>query len=236
MAKRMVKCYYCGKKFDANAEESDHIPNAARRYAHKACGDANNWLTKEVIKKQEMEQAKAENKPYPREIYKCFYCGQLVQGIDAVRVGVGKYCAHKECYEKYHTKDDDYTEQIYDLLNRVGIQYNYQKVEKQRSKFLDSNISDEDIYKTLHYWYEIKHNSIAKANGGIGIVPYVIDVAEAYYREVEEIKRRNEINRKETDYNKVAAAVSQLYDTSPKVSRKPVRPSLIDMNSLKDMD
>ena len=37
------------------------------------------------------------------------------------------------------------------------------------------------MLKTLIYWYEIKGNSIEKANGGIGIIPYVYKDASEYY-------------------------------------------------------
>lgn len=37
------------------------------------------------------------------------------------------------------------------------------------------------IKRTLEYFYEIKGNSIAKANGGIGIVPWVYEEAKRYF-------------------------------------------------------
>lgn len=37
MAKHMVKCLYCGKNFDANAEE--FVKPRANRYAHKECAE-----------------------------------------------------------------------------------------------------------------------------------------------------------------------------------------------------
>lgn len=37
------------------------------------------------------------------------------------------------------------------------------------------------IRRTLEYFYEVKHNSIEKANGGIGIVPWVYEEAKQYY-------------------------------------------------------
>lgn len=36
MAKHLVKCYFCGKQFDANAEE--YVKPVSNRYAHKECG------------------------------------------------------------------------------------------------------------------------------------------------------------------------------------------------------
>ena len=46
MAKAWVKCLYCGKQFDRNAEPNIQI---GRRYAHKACYDAQ---SKETIQEQ----------------------------------------------------------------------------------------------------------------------------------------------------------------------------------------
>ena len=43
MAKHIVKCYYCGKEFDANTES--YVKPTERRYAHKACAE------KEELKK-----------------------------------------------------------------------------------------------------------------------------------------------------------------------------------------
>lgn len=33
----------------------------------------------------------------------------------------------------------------------------------------------------MKYWFEVKHNDISKANGGIGIVPYIYNDAKNYY-------------------------------------------------------
>ena len=37
------------------------------------------------------------------------------------------------------------------------------------------------MLKTLIYWYEVKGNSTEKANGGIGIIPFVYKQACDYY-------------------------------------------------------
>ena len=37
------------------------------------------------------------------------------------------------------------------------------------------------ILKTLKWWYDLKGNSVEKANGAIGIVPYVYQQACQYY-------------------------------------------------------
>ena len=56
------------------------------------------------------------------------------------------------------------------------------RVWKQLKEFRDTyNYSYSGICKTLRWWFELKGNSVEKANGGIGIVPYVYDQACDYY-------------------------------------------------------
>ena len=51
----------------------------------------------------------------------------------------------------------------------------------QMQKFKDKGISYKAQLLTLKYFYEIKHNSIAKSNGSIGIIPYIITESRLYY-------------------------------------------------------
>ena len=51
MAKRMLKCLYCGQYFDANQEPTVQV--SSRRYAHKACADNQDAIDKE---RQELEE------------------------------------------------------------------------------------------------------------------------------------------------------------------------------------
>lgn len=45
----------------------------------------------------------------------------------------------------------------------------------------DKTYTYSGILKSLKYWYEVKHGSIEKANGGVGIVPHIYDDARRYY-------------------------------------------------------
>lgn len=51
MAKRMLKCLYCGQYFDANQEPMVQV--SSRRYAHKTCADNQDAIDKE---RQELEE------------------------------------------------------------------------------------------------------------------------------------------------------------------------------------
>ena len=56
------------------------------------------------------------------------------------------------------------------------------RIRKQIKDMKDTyNFSYSGIQKSLEYFYEVKGNPISKANGGIGIVPYVYEDAKKYY-------------------------------------------------------
>ena len=53
------------------------------------------------------------------------------------------------------------------------------------------NFTYSGIHKSLTYFFEVKGNSIEKANGGIGIVPYVYQQAYRYYYALWEAQQKN---------------------------------------------
>lgn len=55
------------------------------------------------------------------------------------------------------------------------------------------------MLKALVYWFEIKGHSIEKANGGIGIIPYVYQQAYEYYYSLWLANQKNEFKNIE-DY------------------------------------
>lgn len=142
MAKRLLKCYYCGQTFDANKEEFVQVNS--RRYAHKTCA----MSAEEKKTKEEKDRELLEN--YIKELF----------NID-------------------------------ELTPKIKKQINTYRTER--------NFSYSGIYKTLKYWYEVRHGSLDKANGGIGIVDYVYDDAFLYWRAIWEAQQRNQ-NIKIEDY------------------------------------
>lgn len=56
------------------------------------------------------------------------------------------------------------------------------RAQQQIKQFVsDRNYTYSGILKSLTYFYEVKHGSTEKANGGIGIVPFIYDDAYRYY-------------------------------------------------------
>ena len=61
-------------------------------------------------------------------------------------------------------------------------------IKKYREEY---NYTYSGIHKALIYFFEIKGNSIEKANGNIGIVPYVYKDAFNYYYSIWEANQKN---------------------------------------------
>ena len=66
------------------------------------------------------------------------------------------------------------------------------RVKKQISQYIDEyNFTYSGIRKALMYFYEIKGKSLDKAQGGIGIVPYIYQDAYNYYYALWEAQQKN---------------------------------------------
>lgn len=165
-------CFYCGEKFDINSEEFVK-PNKVR-YAHSKCHD-------DFINKR--EDVKMPTSPVSADSKICFYCKEPfeLKGNNYRMPRINRY-AHKECYEKLYTEDEEWIDQIYTFLTSKGFKYNYQMCEHQRNKLVRENgFTNKGIFLTLKYFYEIKKGDFKKANGGIGIVPFIYEEAGLHY-------------------------------------------------------
>lgn len=68
--------------------------------------------------------------------------------------------------------------------NLLGENKSPVKINRQIKEYVDDlGYSYSGILRTLKYFYEVKQNPIDKANGGIGIVPFVYPQARNYYYE-----------------------------------------------------
>lgn len=78
--------------------------------------------------------------------------------------------------------------------------YNRTICTKQTAEYRKDGINNDDMADAIKYWFEIKGNPTdAKVtNGGIGIVPYIINESRAYWKE----RRRLEAIAKENSKRK----------------------------------
>ena len=127
-----------------------------------------------------------------KHIVKCPKCGQYfdTNTVQAVQVGARRY-GHATCYQdntdfvplvQKPEEDPDY-KRIMDYVSKIfGTTANYALVKKEIKKFTEENkFSLSGILKSLIYWFEVKKNPVDKANGHLGIVPFIYQDAYNYY-------------------------------------------------------
>lgn len=134
MAKRLLKCYFCGEQFDANA--IPFVQVNSRRYAHKSCAEK----------------------------------------------------ADPQAFE-----DAQKDKELFDYIKKL---FNYETIPVAVIRQIDTykkdyNYTSSGILQALIYYYEVKHGSIERSGGKIGIVPYVYDEAAKYYFSIKEAQKRN---------------------------------------------
>lgn len=69
----------------------------------------------------------------------------------------------------------------------LGKNYNKKLVASQMKRMLGT-ISLEEIANALCYWYTVKKEDPEKSRGGIGIVEYICQESNAYWKRVQELK------------------------------------------------
>ena len=140
-----------------------------------------------------------------QHLVKCKYCGKTFDAnvIPFAKPASNRY-AHKTCHEEFlaaQQQEEADKQALYEYINELfNGSYNYAGVNSYIKKYLeDYNYTYSGIRKALVYFYEVKGNSIEKANGNIGIVPYVYKDAFNYYYALWEAKQKNE-NKRMEDY------------------------------------
>ena len=110
---------------------------------------------------------------------KCAFCKELVDKDICIRYNEKNY--HQSCYNDYLDKKE--------ILKYVARLFGFKNEDKpgpvinsQLKTFMTKyNYTYKGILNALVYFYDVKNGSKAKANEGIGIVPYIYDEAQTYY-------------------------------------------------------
>ena len=132
-------------------------------------------------------------------VVKCPYCGKTFDRdkyADFVQVSARRY-AHTECHNQRLAQMSQEEKDLMALEEYIksllGLDSINARVRKQINDYKNNqNYSYTVILKALTYFYEVKGNSTEKANGGIGIVPYVYQDAYNYYYALWLANQRNE--------------------------------------------
>lgn len=138
-------------------------------------------------------------------IVTCIYCKKKFDRdkYPFVQVSNRRY-AHVECSmsdEQKRVKEESDKESLNNYIMKLfNTSYVDARIQKQIKQYVDEyNFTYSGIQKALTYFFEIKGNSLEKANGGIGIVPYVYKNAYNYYYALWQAQQKNE-DKIVTDY------------------------------------
>jgi hypothetical protein len=151
--------------------------------------------------------------------------------VDCVMIGNNKY-VHKSCQaleEKREKTDKEQLEEyIKELFNTTYID---PRVRNQIKKFVEEyNYTYSGIRKALIYHYEIKGGDKSKANGGIGIVPFVYQEAWNYYYTLYLAEVANSIE----DIENYTIKTQEITIPSPRIEVTP--PKLFNMDKWEEAD
>ena len=179
----IVKCKYCGNNFDR--DKNAYVMPSARRYAHAECYLREKEKNPKILTLEIFD---------PTDIVTCNICKkQINKKTDQYKqLSNGKY-AHLACFELEEKREKTDAEKL-DLyiMELFNWDYVHPRVKRQISDFIEEyNFTYSGIQKSLEYFYKVKGNSLDKANGGIGIVPYIYQDAYNYYYALWEAKQKN---------------------------------------------
>mgnify|MGYP005610346695 FL=1 len=159
----------------------------------------------------------------PLDNVKCAYCQKPMSKKDAdcVMIGNNKY-VHKACQELEEKREKTDKEQLEDYIKELfNTTYIDPRVRAQIKKYVEEfNFTYSGIRKALVYHYEIKGGDKSKANGGIGIVPYVYENAYNYYYSLWLAKQKN----KDVEVEQYTPKVKEIVIPRPqrKVKKRPL--------------
>ena len=160
----------------------------SRRYAQASCA------LREHSKHPETEKPQIVD---PNDFVSCIYCKKTFNKSEEPfkLFSNGKY-AHQSCFELEQSRELTEQEKLERyIMDLFKSDYVYAKIQKQIKDYVTNHgYTYSGIHKALVYYYEVKGNKFdeGKAQGGIGIVPYVYQHAYNYYYAIWEAQQKQE--------------------------------------------
>ena len=92
------------------------------------------------------------------------------------------------------SKEDLDLQELKNYINNLyGKKCNWALINKQIKDYhSNNNYTYKGMMNTLYWFYEVKHNSPADSNGGIGIIPFTYDNAKEYFHSLYLAKMKND--------------------------------------------
>lgn len=164
-----------------------------------------------------------------KHMVKCKFCGLYFDAnAEPFVMASARRYAHKSCYEKHEaekTQEERDEEDFYKYAQKIfGDDYNFLMTQKLAKQYIKENkYTYSGMLKSLIWFYEVQHNTTDKANGSIGIIPYIYNKARDYYYSLYLAKLANE----EKDVSKYIPKETTIEIESPRVWVKP--PKMFNM-------
>ena len=117
----------------------------------------------------------------------CIYCKkQFDRDKEPTKQVNTRRYAHLSCWENHianMSQEERDIEDFYAYVKKLfQEEYNYILTKKLAERYVkENNYTYSGMLKTLKWYYEKENNSIEKANGSIGIIPYIYNQALNYY-------------------------------------------------------
>lgn len=116
----------------------------------------------------------------------CIYCQEKFDRDKVKCQKIGRRYAHLTCNEPRIDVDGAAYNMILQYCRELfKDKTNFLKIRTQLKDLSAQGLTYKGIYLSLKYWYEIKKQSIERAAGGIGIVPYIYKEAQSYWKSIE---------------------------------------------------
>lgn len=153
----------------------------------------------------------------------CYYCNERFDRdkIPTVKVSARRY-AHAKCANDHEMnlsqEEQDLVQLEQYIMQLFEEPYVNARIRKQINDFQkEYGYSYSGMLKTLIWWYEVRGNSTEKANGGIGIIPYIYNQALQYYFNLYTIQQANGSK----NIKEYIPEVKEIEISAPKVAVKP---------------
>lgn len=140
---------------------------------------------------------------------KCPHCNNEVKEEEAIYNTKTKRYYHEQCYNILLERKT--------LIDYICELFSYKKpsvkIYQQMSNYYERGVSYSDMLLALKYFYEIKKGDLSKSQGGIGIIPYILDEAKEFSTlekiEKEKLIKKFEDNAKEHKETKIVYIAEQ---------------------------
>lgn len=120
------------------------------------------------------------------KLVKCRICGKMIDRSVEKYVDHSPWFAHEECYNKREQEKSQEEKDLEALMQYCkelyGKDFDYARTLRLAKSYHEKmELTYTGMQKTLEYVYKVKHLSLEKGKGSIGIVPSLYGEALRYY-------------------------------------------------------